>query len=60
MNATLSITPEQQEAIESLIEPYIPEKQDNENFIVVYDMVVDDDESILYKIYPDGSCTITE
>lgn len=59
MNATLSITPEQQEAIESLIEPYIPEKQDNENFIVVYDMVVDD-ESILYKIYPDGSCTITE
>ena len=59
MNATLSITPEQQEAIESLIEPYIPERQDNKNFIVVYDMVVDD-ESILYKIYPDGSCTITE
>lgn len=59
MNATLSLTPEQQEAIESLIEPYIPERQDNENFIVVYDMVVDD-ESILYKIYPDGSCTITE
>lgn len=59
MNATLSLTPEQQEAIESLIEPYIPERQDNENFIVVYDMVVDD-KSILYKIYPDGSCTITE
>ena len=59
MNATLSLTPEQQEAIDSLIDPYIPEKQDNENFIVVYDMVVDD-ESILYKNYPDGSCTITE
>lgn len=59
MNATLSLTPEQQEAIDSLIEPYIPEKQDNVNFIVVYDMVVDD-KSVLYKIYPDGSCTITE
>lgn len=59
MNTTLSPTPEQQEAIDSLIEPYIPERQDNKNFIVVYDMVVDD-KSVLYKIYPDGSCTITE
>lgn len=59
MNAKLSRTPEQQEAIDSLIEPYIPERQDNKDFIIVYDMVVDD-ESILYEIYPDGSCTTTE